>query len=64
MGSVVVEDVGASPWGIAWVMFAAAAGSGLVAAAASLFKRPGDGDEGEGEFAGGYNALAAIIDRH
>ncbi len=63
MGSVVLEDVGGSIslWGFAWVMFAAAAGSGLVAAAASLFKRQ-TGDD-EGEFAGGYNALAAIVDR-
>jgi hypothetical protein len=63
MGSVVLEDVGGSisPWGFAWVMFAAAAGSGLVAAAASLFKR--NGDDNDGELAGGYNALAAMVDR-
>ena len=62
MGSVVLEDVDGSIslWGFAWVMFAAAAGSGLAAAAATLFKRRA-GDY-ESEFAGGYNALAAIVD--
>ena len=64
MGSVVVEDVGGSIslWGFAWVMFAVVAGSGLAAAAATLFKR--HSDDNAGEYCGAYNALAAIVDRH
>lgn len=46
-------------WGVAWAMFAAAAGAGLAAAAIALFQRTGvDLDE----FAVGYNALAPFID--
>lgn len=46
-------------WGVAWAMFAAAAGVGLAAAAIALFRRAGaDLDE----FDVGYNALAPFID--
>ena len=48
-------------WGLAWVLFAAAAGSGLAAAVSAFAKRSGDADQGE--YGAGYNALAPIIDQ-
>ena len=45
-------------WGVAWAMFAAAAGTGLAAAAIALFRRADDSDY---DFAAGYNALAPIL---
>jgi hypothetical protein len=59
-GRVVLEDAGV--WGLAWVMFAVAAGSGLAAAATTLVRRAA-ADAGEFEFDGGYNALATVVDR-
>ncbi len=44
-------------WGLAWALFAAAAGVGLAAAAATLLRQR------EPDFAAGYNALAPIVDR-
>jgi len=45
-------------WGVAWAMFAAAAGTGLAAAAIALFRKAEDGDY---DFAAGYNALAPVL---
>jgi hypothetical protein len=47
-------------WGVAWAMFAAAAGTGLAAAAIALFRKAEDGD-GDYDFAAGYNALAPVL---
>jgi hypothetical protein len=47
-------------WGVAWAMFAAVAGSGLVIAAITLVRRTGSDDY---DFAAGYNALAPLTDR-
>ena len=44
--------------GVAWAMFAAAAGTGLAAAAIALFRKAEDSDY---DFAAGYNALAPVI---
>jgi len=51
----------ASFWGVAWAMFAAAAGMGLAAAAIALVRRAVSVDVLE--FDGGYNALAPTLDR-
>jgi hypothetical protein len=48
-------------WGVAWAMFAAAAGMGLAAAAIALVRRTVRVDMFE--FDGGYNALAPTVDR-
>lgn len=56
----ILEDVGV--WGLAWAMFAAAAGFGLAVAATTLVRRARFIDEVE--FDGGYNALAGIVDQH
>ena len=48
-------------WGLAWVMFAAAAGSGLAAAAATFIRRARMIDAIE--FDGGYNALVGVVDQ-
>jgi hypothetical protein len=48
-------------WGVAWAMFAAAAGTGLVAAAIALVRSAVRIDMLE--FDGGYNALAPTVDR-
>ncbi len=45
-------------WGVAWAMFAAAAGTGLAAAAIALFHKAEDADY---DFAAGYNALAPVL---
>jgi hypothetical protein len=45
-------------WGVAWAMFAAAAGMGLLAAAIALFRKAEDADY---DFAAGYNALAPVL---
>jgi hypothetical protein len=45
-------------WGVAWAMFAAAAGTGLAAAAIALFRRIEGADY---DFAAGYNALAPVL---
>ena len=45
-------------WGVAWAMFAAAAGTGLAAAAIALFRKVEDIDY---DFAAGYNALAPVL---
>jgi hypothetical protein len=45
-------------WGVAWALFAAAAGTGLAAAAIALFREAEDGDY---DFAAGYNALAPVL---
>lgn len=62
MGSVVLEDVGASTeiWGLAWVVVAAVVGFVLAAAAATFFQRRSE--RGEGEYERGYNALAGTVD--
>jgi hypothetical protein len=54
-----LDDAGI--WGVAWAMFAAAAGLGLATAARALIRRNRviDGLE----FDGGYNALAPHVDR-
>jgi hypothetical protein len=52
---------GADFWGVAWAMFAAAAGMGLAAAAITLVRRSVRIDMFE--FDGGYNALAPTVDR-
>jgi hypothetical protein len=44
--------------GVTWAMFAAAAGTGLIAAAIALFRKAEDSDY---DFAAGYNALAPVI---
>lgn len=44
--------------GVAWAMFAAAAGTGLAAAAIALFRKAEDSDY---DFAAGYNALAPVV---
>jgi hypothetical protein len=44
--------------GGAWAMFAAAAGTGLAAAAIALFRKAEDSDY---DFAAGYNALAPVV---
>lgn len=44
--------------GVAWAMFAAAAGTGLAAAAIALFRKAEDCDY---DFAAGYNALAPVL---
>ena len=64
MGSVVLEDVGASTevWGLAWVGFAAVVGFVLAAAAATFFQRRRT--HADGEYECGYNALAATVDRY
>ncbi len=43
---------------VAWAMFAAAAGTGLAAAAIALFRKAEDSDY---DFAAGYNALAPVL---
>jgi hypothetical protein len=48
-------------WGVAWAMFAAAAGFGLTVAAIAFSGRPDDQDLGE--FDVGYNALAPLLDQ-
>ena len=45
-------------WGVAWAMFAAAAGTGLAAAAIALFRKAEGADY---DFAAGYNALAPVL---
>ncbi len=45
-------------WGVAWAMFAAAAGTGLTAAAIALFRKAEDNDY---DFAAGYTALAPVL---
>jgi hypothetical protein len=45
---------------VVWAMFAAAAGVGLLVAAIALFRRTQEGDY---DFAAGYNALAPLTDR-
>ncbi|MGQ0531150.1 MAG: hypothetical protein ACT4OF_00480 [Caulobacteraceae bacterium] len=45
-------------WGVAWAMFAAAAGTGLAAAAIALFRKIEDYDY---DFTAGYNALAPVL---
>jgi hypothetical protein len=42
---------------VAWAMFAAAAGTGLAAAAIALFRKA---EESDYDFAAGYNALAPV----
>jgi hypothetical protein len=54
---VVLDDAGFL-WGVAWAMFAAAAGTGLAAAAIALFRKAEDGDY---DFTAGYNALAPVL---
>ena len=44
--------------GVAWAMFAAAAGTGLAAAAIALLRKAEDNDY---DFAAGYNALAPVL---
>jgi hypothetical protein len=56
-GWVVLDDAGFL-WGVAWAMFAAAAGTGLAAAAIALFRKTEDSDY---DFAAGYNALAPVL---
>lgn len=51
----------ASLWGVAWAIFAAAAGMGLTVAAISLVRRAIIVDRFE--FDGGYNALAPLLER-
>jgi hypothetical protein len=53
-----MDDAGL--WGVAWAIFAAAAGMGLAVAAMALVRRVRDGDY---DFAAGYNALAPVTDR-
>ena len=52
---------GADFWGVAWAMFAAIAGTGLLVAAITLVRRAVRVDMFE--FDGGYNALAPTVDR-
>lgn len=59
MGLVGLTD--ADFWGVAWAMFAAAAGLGLTVAAIAFFRRPAD--EPAHEFAIGYNLLAPQLKR-
>jgi hypothetical protein len=47
-------------WGVAWALFAAAAGMGLAVAAIVLLRRTAADDY---DFAAGYNALAPFTDR-
>lgn len=56
LGWVVMTD--ASMWGVAWAMFAAAAGLGLAVAAITLVRRARESDY---DFAAGYNALAPVL---
>ncbi len=56
-GWVVLIDAGFIS-GVAWAMFAAAAGTGLAAAAIALFRKAEDSDY---DFAAGYNALAPVV---
>jgi hypothetical protein len=51
----------AAQWGVAWAMFAAAAGLVLAVAAIAFLRRPVEDDLGE--FDVGYNALAPMFDR-
>lgn len=48
----------ASMWGVAWAMFAAAAGLGLAVAAITLVRRARESDY---DLAAGYNALAPVL---
>lgn len=48
-------------WGVAWAMFAAAAGLGLTVAAIAFFRRAAD--EPAHEFDIGYNLLAPQLQR-
>ena len=48
-------------WGVAWAMFAAAAGLGLTVAAIAFLRRARGADEGELDAA--YNALAPTLER-
>ena len=48
-------------WGVAWAMIAAVAGAGLLIAAITLVRRAVRVEMLE--FDGGYNALAATVDR-
>ncbi|MEZ5994743.1 MAG: hypothetical protein R3C25_03240 [Hyphomonadaceae bacterium] len=45
-------------WGVAWAVFAAAAGTGLTAAAIALFRKAEAADY---DFAAGYNALEPVL---
>lgn len=47
-------------WGVAWAMFAAAAGLGLTVAAIALSRRV---EETQGEYDAAYNALASQLNR-
>lgn len=51
----------ASFWGVAWAMIAAAAGTGLAAAAIAFVRHAVRLDLFE--FDSGYNALAPVVDR-
>ena len=53
--------IDAGIWGVAWAMFAAAAGLSLTVAAIAFHRRPSDSDDGE--LSAGYNALAPTLDR-
>ena len=55
-GWVVLIDAGFIS-SVAWAMFAAAAGTGLIAAAIALFRKA---EESDYDFAAGYNALAPV----
>lgn len=59
MGTGGLEDVGV--WGLASAMFAAIAGLGAAIVATTLLRRARFIDDLE--FDGGYNALAAVVDR-
>ena len=56
-GWVVLIDAGFIS-GVAWAMFAVAAGTGLAAAAIALFRKAEDSDY---DFAASYNALAPVL---
>jgi hypothetical protein len=56
----VVGLTDAEIWGVAWAMFAVAAGLGLTVAAIAFSRRV---DDTFGEFEAAYNALAPQLDR-
>lgn len=47
-------------WGVAWAMFAVAAGFGLAAAAIAFFRRLVE--DRYYDFAAGYNAMEPVVD--
>jgi hypothetical protein len=55
--------IDAGIWGVAWAMFAVAAGFSLTVAAIAFHRRPSDSDSDDGELSAAYNALAPTLDR-